>query len=223
MILKYLNPETSYASTERVLAVIGTGAVRRDQLLYLLSPCIQRARTDQVLHQFRQRGWLKTYYTSGKGEAIYTLSKKGLQQVREDDSKPIRQRIGHHIAVNDVLIHCVDEFGVNGWEWVYATDSPAEEWQLPPARVQTGAGQWHIDVDDGARLSRQLYDRCHRFKRLLSQSGRPERVLFVAQTQEREQYLRRRVTGLSSDRVRFSVCNVDQVVEYLVGTTVATG
>ncbi|QSO50845.1 replication-relaxation family protein [Alicyclobacillus curvatus] len=219
MMLKYLNPETSYSSTERVLAVIGTGAVRRDQLLYLLSPCIQRARTDQVLHQLRQKGWLKTYYTSGNGEAIYTLSKRGLQQVGEDDAKPIRQRIGYHIAVNDVLVHCVDEFGVNGWEW---HSRPEDSEVIPSARVQTGAGQWHIDVDDGTRLSRQLYDRCHRFKRLLSQSGRPERVLFVAQTREREQYLKNRVLGLSSKGVQFFVCRVDQVAEFLADAAVAT-
>lgn len=221
MILKYLDPQTEYPAWERVLNVIATGAMKRNQLLILLSQCYQHSRVDQVLHELRQRGWLKTYYTERRGEAVYMLTPRGQRQIDEERSKLPYARIKYLIAVNDVLIRCIQQFGTSGWEWHGSpNDTATTERQMPSAMIRIETGTWWIDVDDGTRLSRQLYETCHRYTRLLREYSTPERVLFVTESEQRAMYLRRRVTGFSTSSVRFSVCNTEQVVNVLAGTVV---
>ncbi len=206
------------------MRLIGTGvAIRRDQLLYLLSHCVQRARVDQVLQELRRSRFLRTVYTAGKGEAVYLLTKRGLRQVGEDTTeKSVTARLTYHLAVSDVLCHCVKQIGVDGWEWFSRPKCPTGKRQIPSAMVKVNDSTWYLDIDDGMRLSRQLSDTCHFYTRLLCESGQ-SRVLFVAGSERREMYLRSRVTRFCSDEVRFDVCNVDQVAEYLRDTEVAIG
>lgn len=221
MILKYLDPESEYSAQERVLNTIYIGAVRRDQLLRLLSNCLKHARIDQVLQALRRKGWLSTIYAPGKGAAIYFLSGRGLRQIGEDGTKTARHRVAYHIAVNDVLIRCISQFGLHGWEWHESPNDNVARRPMPSAMIHMGSETWWIDVDDGLRLSRQMYGTCQRYKRFLRDSSRSERVLFVAPNEQRERYLRNRVAGFSGSSVRFYVCNAEQVATYLEGSTVS--
>ncbi|QSO49179.1 replication-relaxation family protein [Alicyclobacillus mengziensis] len=219
MILNYLNPQTNYTAQERIMNLIYLGAVRRDQLLFLLSGCLKHARVDQVLQELRRRGCLSTVYTSSRGEAIYFLTRRGLRQIGEDGAKTARHRLTYHVSVTEILCRCIDEFGVHGWEW---HSRPDDSDTIPSVRVRAKDATLYLDIDDGLRLSRQLYTTCERYMRLFRDTT-PARILFVAANEQRKKYLKNRIRVWSGEGVSFEVCGLDQVTDFLRHIPVTTG
>lgn len=240
MLLDWLDPDLAVPAPRRVLQLIGTGAVKRSDLLALLSSTIRRARVDQVLRELRQDRLMESMFLPGAGEAVYLLTKEGLKQLPgyKRGAHTAHARLTYHLAVSEVLVKCVEAFGVSGWAWYNDLEAVDELWTLrsddrasdkdikstmPPVSslVRTLAGDvlW-LDIDDAVKGNRPIRESCAQWTRSLDRLEKGlRRVLFVARG-ERVGYLQQRVTRWSDPRVSMEVCSVDQVVEVLDGSKV---
>ncbi|MFD1674293.1 replication-relaxation family protein [Alicyclobacillus fodiniaquatilis] len=238
MILNWANGE--YTDMEKIVGSIhDAGCIRRSDLMEILQ--WKRSKTDAHLLKLRQREMLITR-RDHHSETVYMLAENGVRfahQLIGFDGKVVTMeaQISHQLGVNDILMRYIRAHGREGVRSFSTREASDELFNLrkkqgnndaeirrtyirPDAAMWVpGKGMYLLEFDNSTESSRQIRKKYSLYITNLFEAKDPRvnRVVWVAPTVERAQWLQQRWMEMNERSIEMLFFSAGEETSYLAG------